>query len=344
MRAKVFEGQSLKNSLAPSAFSGGGGHKNPPQGRMTQYAPSTTSAHHAYSMGAAEWLLFALLSAVWGGSFYFYKVLVQELPTFTIVLARVAIAAAALHIYLRLMRDSVPLDAALWRNFFLMGLLNNVVPFALIVYGETHIASGLAAILNATTPVFTILAMRALLGEPIQWNKALGVALGLLGVVVLVGPQVLGGLGNGDLLGELAVVGAAVAYGFSGVVARRFRGVAPVKIAAGQLTASTFMLLPLALFLEKPWTLPFPSAPIWAALIALALLCTAAAYIMFFRLMSQSGPTNTSLVTLLVPVSAILLGSLFLGERLAPAAFLGMGIIALGLICIDGRVLARLKT
>lgn len=309
---------------------------------MTQIQ-NTSPAPAAYIMGGAEWLMLFVLAGVWGGSFYFYKLLVSELPTFTIVLGRVAIAAAALHLFLLFNKDPLKPDAALVKNFFLMGLLNNLVPFALIVYGEMHIASGLAAILNATTPIFTILATRILIAEPIQRNKALGIALGFLGVVVLVGPQVLGIFKSGDVLGQLACIGASISYGLSGVVARRFRGIPPVKVAAGQLSASAVMLLPLALVFERPWTLAAPSLHIWVALIALALVCTALAYILFFRLMAKSGPTNTSLVTLLVPVSAILLGSLFLDERLSASAFIGMGIIGLGLLCIDGRILARFK-
>ncbi len=303
----------------------------------------------AYVMGVSQWIWLFLLSAIWGSSFFFYKVMVAELPTFTIVFGRVAIAAAALHLFLRIRGDSVPRVAALWQNFFLMGLLNNVIPFALIVYGETRIASGLAAILNATTPVFTILASRTLMREPIAWHKAVGVGLGLVGVVVLFGPQISSALpegarvanGFGDSLGELAIVGASISYGLSGVVARRFRDVAPVKIAAGQLSASALMLLPLALLFERPWMLPLPSLQVWASLMVLALLCTALAYIIFFKIMATSGPNNTSLVTLLVPVSAIVLGSSVLGERLGASAFLGMAIIALGLLCIDGRILPR---
>ncbi len=302
---------------------------------------SASQASAPYMMGANQWIMLLVLGGVWGSSFFFYKLLVVELPVFTIVLGRVAIAAAALHLFLVLKRDSVPPDAGLWKNFFLMGLLNNVIPFALIVYGETQIASGLAAILNATTPVFTILATRALAGEKIQWNKALGVAFGFLGVVILFAPQLSGGVWSGSFSGGLAIIGASISYGLSGVVARRFRGIQPVKVAAGQLSASALMLIPLVLIFERPWTLAMPSPHIWAVLIVLALVCTALAYIMFFRLMQTSGPNNTSLVTLLVPVSAILLGSIFLHEDLSRAAFLGMAIIAFGLVCIDGRIFAR---
>ena len=312
---------------------------------VSSNSASETSAPQisaAYVMGATQWILLFILSAIWGSSFFFYKLLVVELPIFTIVLARVAIAAAALHLFLMWKRDPVPLDAGLWKNFFLMGVLNNVIPFALIVYGETQITSGLAAILNATTPVFTILASRALVGEEIKWNKALGVGLGFMGVVVLFAPQLSGAGQSGSVFGGLAIIGASMSYGLSGVVARRFRGIQPAKVAAGQLSASALMLLPLVLIFERPWTLAMPSPHIWAALIALALMCTALAYILFFRLMQTSGPNNTSLVTLLVPVSAILLGSIFLQEQLSLAALLGMAIIAMGLLCIDGRVFARL--
>eukprot|EP01037_Dinobryon_pediforme_P012686 gene12686-12781_t len=295
----------------------------------------TTPSLH---MGRAEWVLLLLLSVFWGGSFFFFKVLAAVLPPFTIVLGRVGIAALALNFYLLARRDFMPSALALWRSFLVMGILNNVIPFTLIVFGETRINSGLASILNAATPVFAILSAHMLThNEKLSWNKGLGVIFGFAGVAVLIGPDALKGLANADLFGELACLLAAFTYGFAGIYGRRFKGMAPIKVATGQITASTLFLIPVAALAERPWTLPMPSLQTWAALLGIALVCTALAYMLFFRILAAAGATNVQLVTFLVPVSALFLGWLFLGEQLAANAILGMVIIGLGLLCIDGR-------
>ncbi|HEV8389596.1 MAG TPA: DMT family transporter [Dongiaceae bacterium] len=291
-------------------------------------------------MSLLDWCLLLTLSILWGGSFFFNGVAVKALPPFTIVLLRVAVAAAALHVVLRATRTAMPWDGRIWRAFFGMGLLNNAIPFSLIVWGQTHIASGLASILNATTPLFTVLVAHALTAdERLSKGRILGVLLGLCGVVALIGPQALVGLGH-DVLAQLAVLGAALSYGFAAIFGRRFKrmGVPPLATAAGQVTASSALLLPIALIVDRPWTLPWPELPVWAAILGLALLATAVAYILFFRILASAGAVNLMLVTFLIPVSAILLGSGFLGESLAPMDFVGMALIGLGLAAIDGRL------
>jgi drug/metabolite transporter (DMT)-like permease len=156
-------------------------------------------------------------------------------------------------------------------------------------------------------------------------------------MVLLIGPAALG-LADSPLWAKLAVVGAAVSYGFAASFGKRFKGVSPRITATGQLTASTLIMLPLALIIDQPWALPMPPFKVIAAILALALISTAFAYIVFFRILSIAGATSTSLVTLLVPPAAILLGVLFLGESLSLTEVLGLGLIALGLLSLDNRL------
>lgn len=296
-------------------------------------------------MNLLDWSLLLALSILWGGSFFFVGVAVTALPPFTIVLLRVATAAIALHVVLRLGRTAMPWDAKSWLAFAGMGLLNNAIPFSLIVWGQTHIASGLASILNATTPLFTVLAAHVLtVDERLTKGRIVGVLIGFAGIIVLIGPQALAGLGH-DVLAQLAILGAAISYACATIFGRRFRrmGVPPLATAAGQVTASSLLLLPLALAVDRPWTLAWPDLPVWGAVAGLALLSTALAYVVYFRILASAGAVNLSLVTFLIPPSAILLGVVLLGERLAATDFLGLALIGLGLAAIDGRLAARLS-
>lgn len=294
-------------------------------------------------MGAREWVLLLALSVLWGGSFFFVGVAVTELPTFSIVALRVGVAAMALLLFLRIAGIAIPAGGAAWRAFFAIGLLNNVVPFTLIVWGQSHIASGLASILNATTPLFTVLVAHWLTAdEKLSGARLAGIATGFAGVAVMIGPTALEDVGA-DLLAELACLGAALSYAFAGVYGRRFRrlGFAPMQTAFGQVAASSAVLVPVAVLADQPWALPMPGPETWAAVLALAVLSTALAYGLYFRILAQAGATNVLLVTFLVPVSAILLGAIVLGERLQPRHFAGMALIGAGLAAIDGRLLAR---
>lgn len=293
-------------------------------------------------MGLAEWLLLLALSVLWGGSFLFIGIAVKELPPLTIVTLRVALAALALLVVVQVLGRGMPREPAAWRAFLGMGLLNNLVPFCLIVWGQTQIASGLASILNATTPLFGVVVAHLMTAdEKMTGNRLAGVLFGLAGVAVMVGPAALAGLGD-RLLPQLAILGAALSYAFAGVFGRRFRalGLQPLQTAAGQVSASTLMLAPVALIVERPWTLPMPGPATLAAVLALALLSTALAYILFFRILATAGTTNLMLVTFLIPVSAILLGALVLGEVPQMRQFAGMALIGAGLLAIDGRVAA----
>ncbi len=296
------------------------------------------------AMGVNEWTMLVTLSVLWGGSFFFFKILVAELPPFTVVLGRVGFAAIILNAVLIARRDFMPANLRLWRAFFVMGLLNNVVPFSLIVFGETRISSGLASILNAATPIFTVLAAHALTSnEKLNWAKSLGVLFGFAGVIVLIGPGALTGISDGDLVGDAACLLAALTYAFAGVYGRRFKGVPPLKVATGQITASTLVLLPVAAIVDRPWTLPVPSAQVWLAFAGIALLSTALAYILYFRILATAGATNLLLVTFLLPVSAMTLGVLVLGESVTWNALAGMALIGLGLAAIDGRLLSWVR-
>ncbi|MFS8111310.1 DMT family transporter [Rhizobium jaguaris] len=293
------------------------------------------------SMSAAEWGMLFGLSILWGGSFLFNGILVHELPLFTIVAARVALAAIALHVIVRMTGQAMPRDRQAWAAFFGMGVLNNAIPFLLIVWGQTHIASGLASILNATTPLFAVVVAHFLTtNEKMTGNRLFGVVVGFAGVALMIGPSVLSSLGS-NVLAQLAVLGAAFSYSLAGIFGRRFRrmGLAPIIPAAGQVTASTILLLPVALFVDHPWMLDMPSIETWMALAGLAILSTAIAYVLYFRILATAGATNLMLVTFLIPVSAILLGALILGEQLQPKHFIGMAMIAVGLAAIDGRLL-----
>jgi len=230
-----------------------------------------------------------------------------------------------------------------WREFFVMGFLNNVVPFVLLVWAETKISSGLASILNATTPVFSVLAAHFYTThERLNWSKGLGVLFGLFGVLVLIGPSMLLSTGGDQPIPELACVMTALTYAIAGIYGRRFKDMPALTVATGQITASTILLLP-SLLIDKPWSLPNPSAHAWLALIALAVFSTALAYIIYFRILASAGATNVMLVTLLVPVSAILLGVAFLNESFTTQALLGMLLIGVGLAAIDGRLPAAVR-
>jgi len=296
-------------------------------------------------MTAPEWGMLLALSAVWGGTFLFNAVAVRELPVLTVVVARVSLAALILNAILALQRQSLPSGRGVWLAFLGMGLLNNAVPFALFVWGQQHIAAGLAAILNAATPLFTVLlAHFRTADERLTASRLSGVLSGFAGVAVLIGPMALHGLGAQGLA-KAACLAGALSYACAGLFGRRFRplGVAPVTAAAGQVTASSLMLLPVMLVVDRPWTLPQPSVVAILALLGLAAMSTALAYVLYFRVLATAGATNLLLVTFLIPVSAIVLGVLFLDEALEPRQVAGMALIGFGLAAIDGRALRRVR-
>jgi drug/metabolite transporter (DMT)-like permease len=298
------------------------------------------------TMGTTEWALLGALAIIWAGSLYSVGVAVRELPALTIVVARVVLGALGLWAFVLVTGIKVPMTRKVWLAFLGMGLLNNAIPFTLIVWGQHHIASGLASILNATTPLFTVLVANLLTrDERINPGKLVGVLIGICGVAWMIGGAAIAGLGSAALA-QLAICGAAISYAFASVWGRRFRemGVAPIATATGQVTCSSALLLPVMLVVDRPWTLPMPGSATIAAIIALALVCTSLAYILYFRILQTAGATNVALVTFLIPPVAILLGIAFLDEVLQLRHMVGMALIAIGLCLIDGRLLARFKT
>ncbi|MDB5487626.1 MAG: EamA family transporter [Reyranella sp.] len=291
-------------------------------------------------MSTRVWIWLLSLSVLWGGSFFFAKVALAELAPLTVVFCRVALAALALNLVLVVSGRSLFRIGTPWRSYAAMGLLNNLIPFGLIFWGLTQIDSGLASILNATTPLFTLVVAHFITHDERIGGLKLGALLiGIGGVGVLMGPEVL--TTSQSMAGQLACLGAALSYAFAGVYGRRFKtmGVAPLDAAAGQVTASAMLILPIILMVDRPWSLGvLPTAITWSALAGLALLSTALAYVLYFRILAVAGATNLLLVTFLIPVTAILLGALILGERLQPRHFAGMALIGLALAAIDGRI------
>lgn len=290
-------------------------------------------------MSARDWALLVTLSLLWGGSFYFSEIALADLGPLTVVLGRVGFGALALLAWLYSIGGRMPADPRLWGAFLVMGVINNAIPFSLIVWGQVTIDSGLASILNATTPLFAVvLAHIVTQDERLTRPRLAGVVLGVAGVAVLIGPAALLSIGQG-VMGQLAVLGAAFSYACAGLYGRRFRGLPPLVAATGMVACSALVMAPIALAIEAPWRAR-PEAAAIGAVIGLAVLCTAAAYWLYFRILKTAGATNLLLVTFLIPVSAVLLGALLLGERLAWTDSAGMILIFAGLAAVDGRVLA----
>lgn len=292
---------------------------------------------------AADWGLLFFLGLLWGGSFFFGRIAVAEIPPLTLVLMRVAVAAVALHVWLRVIGLSFAPVLAAIPMFLGLSLLNNVIPFSLMFAGQTELGAGLASVLNATTPFWTMLLASQVAGERIGRRKLAGILIGIAGTAVMVGPGLVAGIG-GPVWAKLALIGTALSYACAALYAKRFGAWRPELIATGQLTASTVIMLPIALAWSGTAGLFPHSGEVWAAVLGLGLASTALAYTIFFRLIRSIGPTNTSLVTLLVPISAILLGVLVLGERLELFELAGMATIGAGLLIIDGRLFSRRAT
>jgi drug/metabolite transporter (DMT)-like permease len=283
-----------------------------------------------------DWLLLILLAVLWGASYFFAGVVVKEMPPLTIVLARVALAAVILLPVHWFLQGRLPSDFKSWTPFIVMAILNNVIPFSLIVTGQTQIASGLASVLNATTPLFGVAILAAFGDERLVGRKIVGLAIGLAGVVVLRGQDA--HALEGKTLGIALCLGAAASYGFAGLWGRRrLGGIPPLTSATCQLICSSVVMSMLAAAIEQPWQLPMPSLAALSALLGFAALSTALAYIIFFQVLARSGAANVLLVTLLVPVTAILLGYLILGEPLHAREIAGALVIASSLLIIDGR-------
>jgi drug/metabolite transporter (DMT)-like permease len=298
--------------------------------------PRSTTPASVQPMTWLDWLLLLVLSILWGGSSLLGKIIVGSVPPFTTVAVRVMLAALTLSLVLPLMGLAVPRGRAVWGTLLGMGLLNNAIPFSLIIWGQTQIGAGLASIINAMTPLFTVLVAHVLTkDERLNASKLAGVGFGLVGVVVLINPQG----GTSHPFAVIACLGATLSYGFANIWGRRFRrfDIQPVQMAFGQVVMSSLVMLPLALLVDHPWTLPMPSVQVVGSLLVFGIVCTALAYILFFRVLSRAGATAASLVTFLIPPSAIAMGALVLGESLSLMQYGGMALIGIGLAAVDGR-------
>lgn len=292
-----------------------------------------TSDEHR--IDARDWRLLGVLSVLWGGSFFFNGV--AELPPLTVVLLRVALAALMLLPLLWVYRIPFPRSFSGWKPFFAVALLNNILPFSLIVTGQTFVSSGLASILNATTPLFTVVVMAAAGDEKLHARRVAGVVIGLIGVATIHGQDF--GFSTGQGLGILLCLAGAFSYGLSALYARRrLSNSPPLATATFQMLASSLMMTVVAAAVERPWQLAMPGPTTWLAMVGLAALSTALAYIVFFQVLRRSGSTNVMLVTLLIPVTAILLGYLVLGESISVREIAGALVIGSALLLIDGRV------
>ena len=296
---------------------------------------TTTSIQKTISPLA--WAELALLSTIWGASFLSIRIALDELPPLTTVAHRVFWAMLILWGYVLVRKLPIPKDPKIWGAFLGMGLLNNVIPFSLMAWSQFHIETGLTSILNAATAVFGVLVAAIFFAdERLTSRRMIGVLLGFLGVATAIG---LSSLAQFDLrsLGQLAVLGGTLSYALAGVWARkRLTGLAPQVAAAGMVTGSTLIMIPLAYFIDGPFDLS-RSSRTWIAIGYYAVVATAFAYLLYYRVLAMAGSGNLMLCTLLVAPVAIVLGALILGETLRPQAYLGFALLALGLMVLNSK-------
>lgn len=300
-------------------------------------------------MDGKSWSLLLVLSIIWAGSFLLTEIALTELPPLAIMTARVTIGAIGLYGMMRIAGVGFPRGhevpmLTMIGAFLLLGFLNNVVPFSVLVWGQTHMSASLASILNATMPLFTVLlAHYFTLDEKITPNKLVGVLIGIAGVVVIVGEHGID-FSTGSNFAKIAILGAPLSYAVAALIARRFAAwqLSPLFIAFAQSAAAALIALPLTTFVENPWGISV-STPVWVTLIALGFFCSSIAYLIYFRLIATAGATNTSLITLTIPPFAVVSGVILLGESLSMVQLIGMALILFGLLVTDGRVRLRPK-
>lgn len=283
-------------------------------------------------------IMLLLLAAVWGGSFFFGEVALSEVPPLTITLHRVVWAVPILAVIVLLNGIAFPRSPSVWGAYLVMGALNNAIPFSLIFWGQTQIESGLASILNGTTAMFAaVVAGILLVDEPLTAKKITGAALGLAGVAYIMGPSALTDF-NPSNLAQLAILGATLSYSFAGVWGKTaLTGQPPLMNALGMLVGSTVLMMPIVLVFDGPPNLEL-STNVWGALLGMAALSTAMAYVLYFAILVRVGTANLLLVTLLIPPFAIGLGFVLLGEKMGTDAWIGFAIIVLGFVVTDGRL------
>jgi drug/metabolite transporter (DMT)-like permease len=290
-----------------------------------------------------DWGLIAALSVLWGSGFILIEIGLRSVPPNTLVFARMALAVPPLLILLHLKGQRLPRDVKRWAMLALLGLLNIVLPFILFYWGMTQISTGLASILNATTPLWGVVAAHFLTrDEKATPARVAGVLFGVAGIAVMIGVDAFKGASTG-ILAQIACLVATLSYAIASIYGRRFAdsGMKPLTVATGQVLTSAIIMLPIALFSDAMWMLPMPDMSFWLATGAIAIFSTSLAYYLYFQLLESAGASNSLLVTFLIPIVAILLGVGFLGERVTINQAAGIALIAAGLILLDGRVLAR---
>lgn len=292
-------------------------------------------------MAVADWIRVAILSLVWGGSFFFVEVMLEAMPPMTSVLGRLIVGLVGLVGLLKLLGYPLRPLMTQWRSFAFIGLINNAIPFSLISFGQTEITGSLASIINASTPIMTaVVAHQLTTDERLSLRKILGIAFGFGGVLVLFGPAAM--QGGASFLGMAAGLTATICYAFGSVYSKRLKSNPPMLNATGQVLYGTLWMFPVVCVVDQPWSLPMPGIGPWLALMAIGLLSTTLAFFIYFRVLKTAGASNVVLVTFLVPVSASALGIAFLGEVLAIQHIVAYLLIALGLAIIDGQIVARL--
>ncbi|MGH1365655.1 MAG: DMT family transporter [Calditrichia bacterium] len=281
------------------------------------------------------WLLF--LAALWGPSFLFIKVAVQEFPPITLSTIRVGLGALVLYPIMRWLGNSLPRERQLWRHFAFVGLFNHAIPFALFSWGEIYVDSAIASILNGTTPLFTIIIAHFFTEDDrLNSTKSIGTLIGFIGLMLIVGPAIFEGART-TTLGLIAVTIPAACYGLSIVYTRRYlRGLPKLVAPTAQLMSGTLWLLPFALLIDQPLSLANPSLAAWGSLIALAVFGTAIAFIVYFHLIETVSATYISMVTYLVPIFGIFLGIVVLNESVGWNGFAGCALIIFGVMVVNG--------
>jgi drug/metabolite transporter (DMT)-like permease len=295
-------------------------------------------------MSTSDWGLIVTLSLIWGSAFFLIVVVLKEVPPNTMVFMRLALAVPPMLLWLYLTGERMPMDSTNWRRFAILGALNIALPFILFAWGQVRLSSGLASVLNATTPLWGVLVAHYLTDDEKMTPARLGgVIIGFAGVAVMIGGGALTGFSD-TLLAQMACVTATLLYALASIYAKRIgdEELSVMQIATGQVCVATVMMVPVVLLTEAPWAGPMPSAGTWAAMVTLSLVSTSLAYLLYFRLIASAGATNALLIPFLIPPVAILLGVLFLGETLTIGQLGGIGLIALGLAILDGRIIRRL--
>ncbi|WP_375304318.1 EamA family transporter [Bradyrhizobium sp. A11] len=293
---------------------------------------------------AAELVLLAALATLWGGSYTFIKLGVATIPPITLIAARTAIAGLLLLGVMAARGIRMPCDAATWRRFAFQAVLNSVVPWTLIAWGERHVDAALATILNSAGPIFTFLLTAVVTRhEATPPRKLFGVVAGMAGILLIVGVDAFHDVGGG-LLAEAAIVAATICYACAAIFGRSFGRLDPMAPAAGSLLAGAAVLIPASLVVEQPWTLS-PSLSSVLALLALAVFSTAAAFAIYFRLVQTLGSVGTTAQAYLRVPIGVAISVAFLGESLSRTAWVGLACVVLGVaaMTIPARRLARVK-